>query len=326
MKSIVCSLLRVSLVAACAFVFLKSAVISQESALNEKLVPTFITNTDNPALRDYWPAFSPDGKSVLFSRTPKPGAKWELFIVPVTGGEAHQLFDSPIPVSATRASWSPSGQIAFTGGTIDEKQQLWLIDSVGAEPKHVQIQGLSNYVFYPSWYSDGQQLVVIDGGNRVLQKVDLKHNRAVALTDPAKFMVGMPSVSPNGEYVAFAGQENRGGNYDQTKNSICIIEDGTSRTVETDPKQGRTPNWSPDGRWIAFESNRGSPDGRSYAIFIMEKDGSNLKRLTPYSWFANHPVWSPDGTKMVFSAIHPERRQVSGIAIINVNIDERSGR
>ena len=309
-----------------ACLLIESKAVSQELALDEKSPPTFLTSDDDPQTIDYWPTFSPDGEKVLFSRTPRRGkAKWELFIVATTGGKPERFLKTPIPVSATRACWSLKGKVAFAGATRTRKQHLWLVNSDGSNPQRLKISNLSEAVSYPSWYADGKQLVVIDRGKeRVLKRIDLETKSAVSIMNPDKFMVGMPSVSPNGKYVAFAGQKNHGGKYDQTKNTICIIDGVTTRTVETEPEQGRTPNWSPDGRWIAFESKRGSPDGRSYAIFIMDKDGKHLRRLTPYSWRANHPVWSPDGTKMVFSAVHPTQPKVSGIAILNISLKSPS--
>jgi WD40-like Beta Propeller Repeat len=44
--------------------------------------------TMDPNATDYWPCFSPDGKTVLFSRTRDGGKTWELFVVPSSGGEA----------------------------------------------------------------------------------------------------------------------------------------------------------------------------------------------------------------------------------------------
>jgi Tol biopolymer transport system component len=84
----------------------------------------------------------------------------------------------------------------------------------------------------------------------------------------------MPSVSPDGRWVAFAGQKNDGQSYDQEENVIWLLSDsGTLKTLEPNPVQGRAPVWSPDGTHIAFESDRGSPDGH-YAIFVIGRDGT----------------------------------------------------
>lgn len=58
---------------------------------------------------------------------------------------------------------------------------------------------------------------------------------------------------------------------------------------------GNAPDWSPDGTQIAF-----SPDGQ---IWVMDADGSNVRQITQSSTFKAGPSWSPDGTQMVFILI-----------------------
>ena len=66
--------------------------------------------TSDPGATDEWPCFSPDGKTVLFSRTTDGGKHWELFVVPAAGGAARPLTNAPLPVSATRPDWSKIGR------------------------------------------------------------------------------------------------------------------------------------------------------------------------------------------------------------------------
>src|SRR3977135_4526906 len=51
------------------------------------------------------------------------------------------------------------------------------------------------------------------------------------------------------------------------------------------------PAWSPDGKSIAFQSNRDGP----YHIYVMNTDGSNLRQLPSGDTDDRHPTWSPDG-------------------------------
>jgi Tol biopolymer transport system component len=109
----------------------------------------------------------------------------------------------------------------------------------------------------------------------------------------------MPSISPNGKWIVFAGQKNTSHIYDQNQNTLWLLNDHQSlQALETPPLQGRAPVWSPDGRWIAFESDRGSPDGR-YAVFFVRRDGSGLTQVTDYALCATHPVWSQDSRHLV---------------------------
>jgi Tol biopolymer transport system component len=56
------------------------------------------------------------------------------------------------------------------------------------------------------------------------------------------------------------------------------------------------PTFSPDGRRIAFTSNR---DGK-YEIYLMNADGGGVQRVTKHSEHNSHPCWHPDGKDLVF--------------------------
>ncbi len=65
--------------------------------------------------------------------------------------------------------------------------------------------------------------------------------------------------------------------------------------------RGAYPRWSPDGKTIAFISNR---DG-SYQIWSMLPDGSQVKKLTSVQWGVHDLRWSPDGKTIAFLATAP---------------------
>jgi len=250
---------------------------------------------------DLWPCFSPDGTRILFSR--RVGESWELFLVPAAGGAAVELAASPLPVAATRANWSrQSNVIAFTGTSANGKSQVWLINPDGSRARALEITGLSDNVFYPSWYPDGGRIAVMDAATYSIKRIDLPKRVVTTMTDPARVYTGMPSVSPDGKWIAFAGQQNRGQPYDQTKNLIWLAGgSGEARIVESKDNQGRAPTWSPSGERLLFESDRASSRGR-YAIFVMNRDGTGITQLTDPALNADHPVWSPDGAHVAFSA------------------------
>lgn len=280
----------------------------------------FLTSEANTT--DYWPCFSPDGKSVLFSRSTDQQRTWEFFIVPSSGGTARRFSAKPLPVSATRANWSSrNNRIAFTGEGLDDSASVWTMHADGTQAEKVTATGLSSQVYYPSWFPDGNRLAVVDFGEDdslggVIKQVDLRNGVVTSLTDRKQVLAGMPSVSPDGKWIAFAGQANRGQAYDQKNNSIWLLDEAEhARQLENE--QGRAPSWSPDSQWISFESNRGNPN-QEYAVYIMDRNGTKARPLTEPSYDATHPVFSSDTKRMVFSAKQTATKdQWGSIAILN---------
>lgn len=284
------------------------------------VAPRFLTGMTEWSL-DYWPDFSPDGQMVLFSRT-TDGTNWELFSVAASGGEAEKFARSPLPVSATRPSWSPeTHQIAFTGTSADGSAGVWIINGDGTGAHALTAPELSDQMLYPSWYPDGKSLAATDARDLTIKRLDLAGGAATTVTNRAQVLAGMSRVSPDGKWIAFAGQESAGQPYDQEENVIWLVGDaGLPNPLEAIPIQGRTPAWSPDGKRLAFSSDRGSADSR-YAIFVVDRDGTNLMQVTDYALNAVHPVWSQDGRRMAFTAMRPERKYTEAIAIIDLPDD-----
>ncbi|PTY07650.1 S9 family peptidase [Opitutaceae bacterium EW11] len=117
--------------------------------------------------------------------------------------------------------------------------------------------------------------------------------------------VSDPQISPDGRLVAYVvtdviKSENR------TDGNIWLAQAdgaGEPRQLTNSPKHDRHPRWSPDGRWIAYESSR---DGL-IQIFLLPLDGGEPRKLTTLSTGASQPVWSADGTMVAFvSSVYPE--------------------
>lgn len=116
--------------------------------------------------------------------------------------------------------------------------------------------------------------------------------------------VSDPQLSPDGATVAYVvtevlKAENR------TQSDIWLVpaSGGEPRRLAASPKHDRHPRWSPDGRWIAFESNR---DGE-FQIYIIPVAGGEAVQVTRLSTGASQPVWAPTGDQLAFvSEVFPE--------------------
>ncbi len=92
---------------------------------------------------------------------------------------------------------------------------------------------------------------------------------------------------------------------------ICVMNsDGSQvRQLTHGSASDEGPSWSPDRRHIAFSSNRWrgfllkvAPDLCCSQIYIMDSDGTHLRRLTHSRGSDEGPKWSPDGTKLVYQS------------------------
>jgi TolB protein len=106
-----------------------------------------------------------------------------------------------------------------------------------------------------------------------------------------------PAWSPDGQRIAF-------GNVDNDSGEIYVMnaDGGEVANLTNDRSTAECcPSWSPDGSKIAFLSDRASP--RTYGIYVMNVDGTNVTRLTQFpSGITPLGVsWSPDGTKFAFT-------------------------
>ncbi|MCC6163478.1 MAG: PD40 domain-containing protein [Acidobacteria bacterium] len=74
-----------------------------------------------------------------------------------------------------------------------------------------------------------------------------------------------------------------------------------------------SPRWSPDGRVIAFASNRAhyGPDAESgtpdFDVYVMRADGSDIRRVTRDPGNDVDPSWMPDGQSLIFSSDRESR-------------------
>ncbi len=116
--------------------------------------------------------------------------------------------------------------------------------------------------------------------------------------------VSDPQLSPDGKTVAFVITEvNKAANKSNSDIWTIPSAGGTARRLTNTPSQDRHPRWSPDGKSILFESNRGG----SFQLYRMASDGANVQQLTTISTEAGQGVWSPDGSAIAFvSAVAPE--------------------
>ncbi len=164
----------------------------------------------------------------------------------------------------------------------------------------------------PTWSPDGTRIAfwsLAPGqpfASLAIIDADGSHLRTVATKDLTIDSSGKISLdvyefawSPNGRSIAFTGGIN------QALKIVVASADGTGSSVIGDTaSEYQTPAWSPDGSKIVF---RGGRSDRDRGVYVMDADGSHIRRLTTPdgtdwgntdSYF--DPVWSPDGGHIAY--------------------------
>jgi Tol biopolymer transport system component len=95
---------------------------------------------------------------------------------------------------------------------------------------------------------------------------------------------------------------------------VAQLGSGEPRNLTNSPGSDRRPSWSPDGRQIAFVSNRGD----EWAVYLMPALGGNPQRvlLTPGPVNISAPQWAPDGRRLYVLAV-----EADGIRNVIIDLD-----
>ncbi|MCK4590390.1 MAG: PD40 domain-containing protein, partial [Candidatus Latescibacteria bacterium] len=164
-------------------------------------------------------------------------------------------------------------------------------------------------LFSPDWSLDGKKIVFIGLANGAtdIYSVELTTGKLLQLTDDP-YDEAYPCWSPDGTRIAFSSD--RGPNPTHP-DSIPIFGDHNIYVlnltehkltqITTSPFSDFSPTWSPDGRRLAFSSDRNG----IYNIYVTDIADADSIRVVPVTNALTgcfQPDWSPDGRKIAFSA------------------------
>jgi Tol biopolymer transport system component len=209
---------------------------------------------------------------------------------------------SALPASATFPG--KNGRIVFLSGNMPPVLgDIFTMNPDGSDVQQLTFFGPAAGADDPGWSADGRYIVFafyptgINGGPAQIWMMNGDgSNQHQVFQDVTGAGDYVPSFSPDGKLITFSRCTSR-----------CLIyrvnTDGTGLAVLTTPVPDGgdfVSTYSPDGNTISFDSF--SREGFLSAIWFLDADGTNLRRLTPGFLGANWTDWSPDGGKIVFQA------------------------
>ncbi len=115
-------------------------------------------------------------------------------------------------------------------------------------------------------------------------------------------LVSDPQISPDGKTIAFVlTTPDLAGN--QYGAHIWLVPSNgaaPARQFTFGDSKDRAPRWSPDGKWLAFASDRDKE--KKDQLYVIALAGGEAHRLTDDALRPSAPVWSPDGTQIAYTA------------------------
>ena len=254
------------------------------------------------------PALSPDGQTVAYvaSRTSREtmSAESHIRLVAFDGGGDRQLTAGPRDGSPV---WSPDGsQLAFLRADDDAApRQIWLLPTDGGEAR--RLTNLPHAVESCTWTPDGRTLIAV---------VDVNPERLLPDDGQPRTRV-IRNLYYRGDALGYR--------VDAYHHLFSIdAHSGEATQLTRGAYNNAHPVVSPNGRWIAFASDR-SPQRQRRRPFgselcLMPIGGGDIERLTPGVQSAGRPAWSPNGRALAVAVTETDELQQPYLC----HIDRRS--
>jgi len=252
-----------------------------------------------PCVTDYRiidsdPAWSPDGKQIVYFHGDKTIEKTGLYIIN-TDGTDNKLWHKGITIS--RPSWSPDGQWI----TFSESAQIWKKNVSGGQPVQLTTAGRN---FFPTWSPDGNWIAydssdqTPNGMNFIWKMGKDGSNKQRIAYDLDNGEIRMPHWGGDHKivhirYVAPLSEP---------EIFTMDADGGNVKRVTNNTLRDYYPKISIQGKIIYTSQTDGVPP----KLWMINSDGTNLHLMTSSS--AHTGEWSPDGKRFVYT----DARLVSG--------------
>ncbi len=257
-----------------------------------------------PMMQAGFTSFSPDGKKVAYCPIYRDFRTWKRYM----GGTAQDvwIYDLEKNTSEQITDWAGTDnvpmwygdKIYFNSDRTDGKLNLYRYDI--ATKQVTQVTKFEEYdVRWPSLgidgiaFENGGYLYVMDLPSEQVHKVEIKlitdhHTMRPEIKDVSK-RIGDFDIAPNGKRAVFAA---RGDLF-----SVPAKDGNTRRLITRSDAREGSPQWSPDGKWIAFYSDITGEE----ELYVISHDGADTVQLTSGNRVQRYdPEWSPDSKRLIF--------------------------
>lgn len=194
---------------------------------------------------------------------------------------------------STRVAWSPDHtKLAFEAGA-EYGENIFVWNRNSGRVRRITAQ--TGRETHPSWSPDGRRLVYVhepDSGAADLFVVQADGSGRRRLTADAASQYAT-EWSPDGSRIAYAS----------SRGLFVIRPDGSRRIRLTRRALDQHPAWAPGSERLVFSRLRVGGDGAFLAV--IDRDGSNLRKVTDSQGRDQEPEWAPDGSRIAF--VHATR-------------------
>jgi len=298
---------------ACA-AYLLAPFVAAQTAPSTPPAPRAITVDDVFEIRAVGdPQIAEDGKWVAYTVSTmslkEDKTETRIWMTPAGGGDAVLL--TAEKVSSSHPRWSPDGKfLAFLSKRDEGKTQVWLLNRMGGEAQKLTdtIQDVDDF----AWSPDSKQLVLVlqDPTPEEIDEAKTKEQDKPGSSDKDKnAKPKKPKTPPPFVIDRYRFKTDTVGYLDRRRTHLDVFDVANKALVQVtsgdfDDEQ---PAWSPDGKLLAFRSNRSTPDpDRTYDtnIWVVSADntdkGAHLTQVTTNPGSDGSPAWSPDGKSITY--------------------------